>query len=132
MKSDDYGWTDRVHHCIDKGDAQTICQFQTRLSLARQAEVGKMVHNGNDKGLLKSQTASSHPPVIQIRKKNGCLHFCVDYRRLGNVTRKVISQILEWAVRNLKFYCQTICIVPGFCSDHRYTRNMFFLSGISF
>jgi hypothetical protein len=35
VDSDDYGWTNRVYHCVDTGEAQLICQSPRRLALAK-------------------------------------------------------------------------------------------------
>jgi hypothetical protein len=43
MKSNDYGWTDRVHHRIDMGEARPIRQPLMRLSLAKQVDVGDIL-----------------------------------------------------------------------------------------
>ncbi|EXX71174.1 gag-pol fusion protein [Rhizophagus irregularis DAOM 197198w] len=39
-------------------------------------------------GLIERSTGPWAAPVVLVRKKNGKLHFCVDYRELNNVTIK--------------------------------------------
>jgi hypothetical protein len=43
MDSDDYGWTNRVYHRTDTGEARLIRQPPRRLPLAKQADVGMML-----------------------------------------------------------------------------------------
>ncbi len=48
--------------------------------------------------------------IILVRKKDGIIHFCVDYRKLNNATHKDayllqrINDILE-AIREVKYFC---------------------------
>ncbi|MBW0501209.1 hypothetical protein O181_040924 [Austropuccinia psidii MF-1] len=41
-----------------------------------------------EKGFIRPSSSSTGEPVLFIKKKDGGLHFCVDYRKLNVVTRK--------------------------------------------
>jgi hypothetical protein len=45
VDSEDYRWTNRVYHCVDKGEAQLICQSPRRPALENQAVVGEMLED---------------------------------------------------------------------------------------
>jgi hypothetical protein len=86
--SDDFGRTDRVRHRIDTGDARPIRQPPRRLPLAKQAEVDNMLDDMKRKGVIEESEGPWSSPVVLVRKKNGDLPFCVDCRKLNDVTKK--------------------------------------------
>ena len=87
-KSGDHGRTETVYYRIDTGDARPICQPPRRLYLAKQAEVNGMLEDMKSKGVIEVADNPSSSPVVLIRKKDGSLRFCVDYRRLNHFTNK--------------------------------------------
>jgi hypothetical protein len=76
-----------VHLCIDTGDTHLICQPPRRLPLAKQVEVSEMLDDMQRLGVVESYTPWSSP-VVLLRKKNGELSFCVDYKKSNDVTKK--------------------------------------------
>ena len=87
-RNGDYGRTDRVYHRIDTGDARPIRQPPRRLPLAKQNEVNGLVDDMKGRGVIEDSDSPWSSPVVLVRKKDGSLRFCVDYRRLNDVTRK--------------------------------------------
>jgi hypothetical protein len=79
--------TGAVYHRKDTGDARPIRQPPRRLHLAKQAEVNEMLEDMKSKGVIEESDSQSSP-VVLVRKKDGNLRFCVDYRRLNDVTKK--------------------------------------------
>jgi hypothetical protein len=49
-----------------------------------EAEVSKMLSDGK----VQPSTSPWASPVVLVKKKDGTLRFCVDYRKLNNVTKK--------------------------------------------
>jgi hypothetical protein len=90
MKGSDYGWTDRVDHCIDTGEVPPIQQPPRRLALTKQAEVDKMLKDKKPCGVIKESNSHRSCTFIFVQK-NGYLHFCMDYRKLKDVMRKDVS-----------------------------------------
>jgi hypothetical protein len=88
--SDVFGRTNRVRHRIDTGDARPIRQLPRRLPLAKQAEVDNMLDDMKRKGVIEESEGPWSPPGVLVRKKNGDLPFCVDYRKLNDVTKKTV------------------------------------------
>ena len=68
-----------VEHVIDMGDSQPMRQLPRRVPFALRKEISRMVQES------ASPWAS---PVVLVKKKDGTLRFCIDYRRLNAVTRK--------------------------------------------
>ncbi len=85
---EDMGRTDLVTHSIDTGKNRPICLPPRRLPITKQdveqAKVQKML----DKGVIEPCQSSWVSPVVLVTKKDGSTRFCVDYRKVNEVTRK--------------------------------------------
>jgi hypothetical protein len=77
-----------VYHRIDTGDARPIRQPPRRISLAKQAEVQEILDDMQRHGVIEESDCPWSYPVVLVRKKNGEIRFCVDYRKLNDVTKK--------------------------------------------
>jgi hypothetical protein len=88
---EDHRQTNKVYRRIDTGDARSICQPPKRMPLAKQAEVRKILNDIQRRGVIEESGSSWSSPVILVRKESGELRFCVDYKRLNDVTKKVFS-----------------------------------------
>jgi hypothetical protein len=84
---DDLGRTTLVEHHIDTGDAAPIRQPARRLPLSQQADCEKEIESMLAKGVIEPGQSPWASPIVLVRKKDGSLRFCVDYRRLNNVTK---------------------------------------------
>ena len=84
----DTGLTELVEHNIDTGDATPIHQPPYRISFAERAKVQEMVHEYVDAGFIQESDSPWSCPIVLVRKKDGTLRFCCDWRRLNAVTRK--------------------------------------------
>ena len=82
------GRTSTVRHKIDTGAAKPIKQAPRRLPKAKreiiEAEIDRMLKQG----IIEHSTSSLSSPVVLVEKKDGSPHFCVDFRKLNNVTVK--------------------------------------------
>lgn len=88
-KSDtDLGRTHRTLHQIDTGDAKPIKLAPRRVPLHLQQEVADHVKQMQEGGIIRPSCSPWAAPVVPVRKKDGSLRFCVDYRKLNDVTRK--------------------------------------------
>ena len=87
-KDQPLGRTDLVLHDINTGDAAPIKQRVRRPPIHQkdqaQAEVDRMLA---EKVITPSQSPWASP-VVLVRKKDGTVRYCVDYRQLNAVTRK--------------------------------------------
>jgi hypothetical protein len=85
--NEDYGRTNKVYHRIDTGDTRPIRHPPRRLPLAKQAEVNEMLNDMQCRRVIEESDSPWSSPIL-VRKKNGELRFCVDYRKLNDVTKK--------------------------------------------
>jgi hypothetical protein len=83
---ENYGRTNKVYHRIHAGDSLPIRQ-PPRIPLAKQAEVKEMLDDMRYPGVIEESDSPWSFPVVLVRK-NGELRFCVDYRKLNDVTKK--------------------------------------------
>ena len=82
------GHTDLVHHQIDTGENRPIRQAPRRLPIAKQETELREVKKMLDRGVIKPSSGPWASPVVLVTKNDGSTRFCVDYRRLNEVTRK--------------------------------------------
>lgn len=88
LREDDHGRTGLVKHRIDTGEASPIRQPPRRLPLAKRTEVENMIKSMEEQGIIEESSSPWASPVVLVKKKDGDTRFCVDYRRLNDVTRK--------------------------------------------
>ena len=84
----DLGHTDLVRHKINTGDAAPIRQPPRRLPSLIKEEAHKAVTEMLEQGLIESSTSPWASPIVLVKKKDGNWRFCVDYRKLNDVTKK--------------------------------------------
>lgn len=82
------GSTGLVTHHIHTGDATPIRQQFRRLPLAKKDEVEKAVREMESQGIIEPSCSAWCSPIVLVTKKDGSTRFCVDYRKLNEVTRK--------------------------------------------
>lgn len=88
-KSDvDVGHFTRLKHRIDTGNARPIRQPPRRTPLGFQTEEERHLQQMLDAGIIRPSQSEWASPVVLVRKKDGGLRWCVDYRRLNDVTEK--------------------------------------------
>jgi hypothetical protein len=51
-------------------------------------EVEKEINNMLDKGVIETSNYPWSSPIVLVRKKDGSIRFCIDYRKLNDVTIK--------------------------------------------
>ncbi|KAL5505305.1 hypothetical protein EMCRGX_G006717 [Ephydatia muelleri] len=82
------GRTGEIKHHLDTGDAQPIHQLPRRVPQARRLEVRKMLDEMLEKDVIQPSHSPWSSPIILVRKKDGSMRFCVDYRKVNSVTKK--------------------------------------------
>jgi len=76
------------HHIELEQGAQPINQQAYRASAADNDEIRKQVNEMLDKGWIRPSTSSFASPVLLVKKHDGSMRMCVDYRALNKLTIK--------------------------------------------
>ncbi|GFX92032.1 hypothetical protein TNCV_5004961 [Trichonephila clavipes] len=59
-----------------------------RLPFAKQEEVGTLLREMQENDIIEPSSSPWASPIVLVRKKDGSTRFCVDYRKLNDVTKK--------------------------------------------
>ncbi|KAM7287924.1 retrovirus-related Pol polyprotein from transposon 17.6 [Ixodes scapularis] len=76
------------HRIITDDDALPVHQSPYRVSLKERKVIQDQVQEMLDDDIIQPSRSPWASPVVLVKKKDGTLRFCVDYRRLNAVTKK--------------------------------------------
>lgn len=82
------GRTHIVQHSINTTSSLPIRQPPRRLPLAKQQEASDLIYKMLQDGIIEESSSPWSSPVVLVTKKDGTTRFCVDYRRLNDITKK--------------------------------------------
>ncbi|UYV72318.1 hypothetical protein LAZ67_9002614 [Cordylochernes scorpioides] len=77
-----------IKHKIDTSDYPPVRQRPYRVSPAQRRVIQSEVEKMMETKIIRPSSSPWASPVILVRKKDGSLRFCVDYRRLNKITKK--------------------------------------------
>ena len=84
----DLGKTGLAKHEINTGVAVPVRQHPRRLPLAQREKAFKAVEDMQKQGIIEPSVSPWASPVVLVKKKDGSTRFCVDYRKLNDLTKK--------------------------------------------
>jgi transposase InsO family protein/predicted aspartyl protease len=84
----DLGRTDIVQHRINTGNSAPIRQQPRRVPMAKKEEAEQEIQRMLETGVIEPSKSPWAAPIVLVRKKDGSVRFCIDYRRLNDITRK--------------------------------------------
>ena len=84
----DIGCYTGTTHRIDTKDALPVRQRMRRTAINFQDEEEKHLRKLLDIGVIEPSTSEWASPVVLVRKRDGSVRWCIDYRRLNAVTVK--------------------------------------------
>ena len=82
------GRTDVAKHTITTTTDSPIRQKARRVPQAVSVEVDRQVEEMLDGGVIRPSSCPCSSPIALVKKRDGSLRFCVDYRKLNGVTVK--------------------------------------------
>lgn len=80
------GHTDVVTHTIDTGNSIPIKHRPRRLPYAYRDEADRQIKEMLAQGIISPSNSPCSSPIVLVKKRSGELRFCVDYRKLNEVT----------------------------------------------
>nr|KAG5706518.1 hypothetical protein BaRGS_028689 [Batillaria attramentaria] len=83
---DDMGYTDVVQHRIPTTDSVPVAQPNRSIPPNHLQEVRDHIRGLLRSGVIKESCGPYAAPVVLVRKKDGSLRLCVDYRKLNSKT----------------------------------------------
>ena len=88
LEEGEYGKVDIVKHHVNMEVHFPINQLLRRIPYAHHAEMLKVVQSMLENNIIQPSVSPWSSPVVLVKKKDGTLRFCIDYRRLNSITRK--------------------------------------------
>nr|VZI05385.1 unnamed protein product [Spirometra erinaceieuropaei] len=82
------GRTNVLQHTIDTGSARPIRQPPRRVPVHFQKQLEQTIKDMLDKHVIRPSSSPWASPIVLVKKKDGSLRLCVDYRKLNAVTVK--------------------------------------------
>ena len=86
VKDSELGETDLVEHGIDTGKAKPVKTFPRRLPYTLRKELEDELNKLLATGCIEQSTSPYASGLVLVRKKDGSLRVCVDYRQVNKDT----------------------------------------------
>ena len=86
--SDKPGNTDRVKMCIDTGSSPPIRQVPYSVPMGIRDAVKEELRVIEECGIIERSSSPWGSPLVPVKKADGGIRLCMDYRRLNEVTTK--------------------------------------------
>lgn len=77
-----------VKHTIDTGQHPPVRLRSYHTSPANRKEIKKQVSEMLENDIILPSVPPWSSPVVLVKKSDGTMRFCVDYRKLNEITRK--------------------------------------------
>ena len=84
----DIGLTNKVEHHIDTGNAAPIKQLPRRLPHVLKQVVDTQFQQMLETDVIEPSNSPWASPIVLVKKRDGSWRFCIDFRKLNDVTRK--------------------------------------------
>ena len=88
LTNDELGCTNVVEHRIETGDSPPIKIPPRRAGLPKVEIIREEVNAMLDQGIIRPSQSPYSFPVVLVKKKDGSVRVCIDYRKLNDVTIK--------------------------------------------
>ncbi|KAK3703901.1 hypothetical protein QZH41_009140 [Actinostola sp. cb2023] len=115
---DDIGFCDLVEHQIVTNDERPIKIPHRRVPPQQWTEVRDYIQKSLERGIIRESSSPYASPIVLVRKKDGKLRLCVDYRLLNAKTHKDayplphIDEALD-VLKGAKYFC-SLDLAHGF------------------
>ena len=101
---DDIGYCDVLHHKFNMKDETPVCVPHRRIPYNQHKEVKEHIKKLLNAGIIRESSSPYAAPICIVRKKDGSMRMCIDYRLLNKKTNFDAYNIprVEEAVEALK------------------------------
>ena len=112
------GRTSVVKHHIHTGNSAPVKQRPRREPLGMKNVVKEELDKMTKQGVIEPSSSAWTSPIVLVKKKDGSIRFCVDYRKLNSITTKDayplprIEDNLD-ALKGAKFF-STLDLISGY------------------
>jgi len=89
----DIGETNLVEHQIDTENNKPVAFKPRRIPRGLEQDVNKIINEMLKEGIVRPSTSAWNFPIVVVKKKNGDIRMCVDYRALNAKTARPIFPI---------------------------------------
>ena len=80
-----------VEHVIETGDAKPVSRPPFKMSPLELDELQRQLKDLLDKGFIQPSSSPWGAPVLFVRKKDGSLRMCIDYRMINSLCIKRLN-----------------------------------------
>ncbi|CAB0041770.1 unnamed protein product [Trichogramma brassicae] len=87
------GGTASTKHCITLTDLRPFRLAPYQYSEGKRKEIERQVQQMLAEGVIEQSDSPYNSPIVMAKKKDVALRFCIDYRRLNEITRDQTQQI---------------------------------------
>ena len=88
LSEKDHGFTSVIQHEIDTQQEKPVRQPLRRQPLSMLPEIDRQVEDMLKQGIVEPSMSEWASNVVMVKKKDGSMRFCIDYRQLNLKTRK--------------------------------------------
>ena len=114
----DLGYCDVLHHDIDTGNSLPIKQSPRRPPISAREAEDKILDEMLKTGVIEPSNSPWSSPVCLVKKRDETYRFCIDYRRVNDVTKKDAHPLpdIKDALDSLKGarYYATVDLLNGY------------------
>ena len=87
VDASELGTTNYAEHIIRTGDQHPIRQAARRMPFALRAQVDELLTEMLSQKVIVPSASPWASPIVLVKKKDGGMRFCVDYRKLNQATK---------------------------------------------
>ena len=87
LETNERGETDLIQFEINTGDSSPTKQPTRYIPHAARQEVARLLKEMQEANMIRPSKSPWASPVVLVKKKDGTLRFCVDYRKLNQLTK---------------------------------------------